>query len=84
MKWNETHIRYRTLNVKKQYRGKNLGWYLLSNAWNDWKNQGKLFGWIRDTHYDWAVKHNFVKIQNYWTDKHIAMERDMKDYDNIL
>lgn len=76
--WNEGQVRYRTLNVRQEYRGKGLGFLLLSTAYErDWKGWGNLFGWIRNTHYDWAKRHDFVEIDEQWTDDHIAMERDM-------
>jgi len=78
VQWSDTHVRYRTLNVREQFRGQDLGWYLLSSAYEkDWKGRGKLFGWIRNTHYPWAKKHGFVDLDSKWTDDHIAMERDM-------
>lgn len=78
VQWNKTHIRYRTLNIREQYRGQGLGWYLLSSAYEkDWKGCGKLFGWIRNTHYKWATIHGFVDLDDSWTDDHIAMERIM-------
>jgi len=78
VQWNETHVRYRTLNVREAYRGQGLGWYLLTSSYyQDWKRCGKLFGWIRNTHYPWARAHGFVEIDNKWTDDHIAMERKM-------
>lgn len=78
VQWSETHVRYRTLNVREEYRGQSLGWMLLSTAYKkDWVGHGNLFGWIRDTHYNWAQNHNFVKYDKEWTDDHIAMERVM-------
>jgi GNAT superfamily N-acetyltransferase len=76
--WNEGQVRYRTLNVREDYRGKGLGFLLLSTAYErDWQGWGNLFGWIRDTHYEWAKRHDFFEIDREWTDDHIAMERDM-------
>ena len=76
--WNEGQVRYRTLNVREEYRGRGLGFLLLSTAYErDWQGWGNLFGWIRDTHYEWAKRHDFFEIDQEWTDGHIAMERDM-------
>jgi hypothetical protein len=76
--WDEGLIRYRTINVREELRGQDLGWYLLQTAWDgDWAGEGKLFGWVRDTHYHWAVSHGFVDYDNEWTGDHIAMVRDM-------
>lgn len=78
VQWSENQVRYRTLNILKEYRGNDLGWYLLETAYNkDWKNCGNLFGWIRDTHYNWAKLHNFYEIDNKWHNNHVAMERKM-------
>jgi len=78
VKWSTELVRYRTLNIRKEYRGKDLGWYLLESAWNtDWIHQGKLFGWVRDTHYDWAIKHRFTELDDSWTNDHIAMVKIM-------
>lgn len=78
VQWTENQVRYRTLNVRKEYRGNNLGWFLLENSYKkDWQGCGNLFGWIRDTHYNWAKLHNFIEVDYQWHDKHIAMERKM-------
>jgi GNAT superfamily N-acetyltransferase len=78
VQWEENRVRYRTLNVREEYRGEGFGWFLLASAYErDWKGCGKLFGWIRDTHYNWAKVHGFVEIDDKWTNDHIAMERKM-------
>lgn len=78
VQWNETHIRYRTLNIRKQYRGQGLGWFLLLTSYNrHWKGSGNLFGWVIDTHYKWAINHGFRDLDKQWTNDHIAMERIM-------
>ena len=78
VQWNETHVRYRTLNVRQEYRGQGLGWLLLSTAYEkDWVGHGNLFGWIRNTHYTWALAHGFTDLDAKWTEDHIAMERMM-------
>lgn len=78
VQWSATHIRYRTLNIREEYRGQGLGWKLLQSAYEqDWLGQGNLFGWIRDTHYNWALAHGFTDLDAEWTEDHIAMERKM-------
>lgn len=80
VRWNEDRIRYRTINIRKEYRGQGLGWFLLVSAYNlHWKGKGNLFGWIKDTHYTWALNHGFVDIDNNWSNNHIGMERIMND-----
>jgi len=79
VQWSNTQVRYRTLNIRENFRGKNLGWYLLETAYNtDWRGCGNLFGWVRDTHYEWALRHKFFVIDSSWIDNHIAMERIMQ------
>lgn len=80
VQWSDDFVRYRTLNIRKEYRNQNLGWELLETAWNaDWKEcSTHLFGWIRDTHYDWAIAHDFIDYDADWSDSHIAMIRKMK------
>ena len=78
VQWSPTHVRYRTLNIREEYRGQDLGWYLVSAAWQQaWQGNGKLFGWVRNTHYNWATAHKFTELDTAWTDDHIAMERIM-------
>lgn len=80
VQWNETHVRYRTLNIRKEYRGQGLGWKLLETAYKtDWQGQGKLFGWIRNTHHRWAVSHGFIEIDSEWYDNHIGMEKEIHE-----
>lgn len=78
VQWQPGLVRYRTINVRELYRGKDLGWALLETAWNlDWKGSGKLFGWIRGSHYKWALDHGFVDYDTDWVDDHIAMVKEM-------
>lgn len=78
VQWNKGVVRYRTINIRKQYRGNDLGWFLLENAYKlDWTDNNSLFGWVKLTHFDWARQHGFVEIDNNWTDGHIAMVRKM-------
>lgn len=80
VEWDHTHVRYRTVNIRSEYRGRGLGWYLIKEAWNtDWKYYTSLFGYVKRSHYEWAVNHNFSEIDGNWVDEHIAMERAMND-----
>lgn len=79
VQWDANLVRYRTLNVREEYRGEGLGWEMLKTAWDaDWQGHGKLFGWIRDTHYQWACAHGFTNYDSNWTGDHIAMTKEMK------
>lgn len=74
VQWDKGVVRYRTINIRKEYRGKDLGWMLISNALKmHWTDYNKLFGWVKLTHFDWARKHGFKEIDTDWTDGHIAM-----------
>ena len=78
VQWDKDTVRYRTINIRKSYRGNGLGWHLLNTAFEqDWNNNKKLFGWVKLTHFDWARKHNFKEIDSDWTDGHIGMIRWM-------
>lgn len=77
--WDNKDVRYRTINIRGNYRGEDLGWRLLYSAWHaDWTDYDSLIGWIRDTHYDWSKSHGFVESSE-WHDDHILMKRDMND-----
>jgi hypothetical protein len=80
VEWSHSHVRYRTINIKSEYRGCGLGWNLIKQAWNtDWKSYTSLFGYVKRSHYEWTVNHNFSEIDGNWVDEHIAMERSMHD-----
>jgi hypothetical protein len=76
VQWNEDVVRYRTINVKPKYRGYDLGWYLIQQGLQDFQCS-KLFGWIKHNHIDWAKKHGFYEVDHCWTDKHIAMYKNL-------
>ena len=78
VQWTEDLVRYRTLNIRKEYRGNDLGWHLLSEAWTmDWIGYKTLYGYIRDTHVPWATKHGFQYYDDEYVDNHISMIREM-------
>lgn len=58
--WDNNTIRWRTINVKEEYRGDNLGWKFLSNVLQDWKEYDVVFGWVRENIYEWAIKNGFT------------------------
>lgn len=71
-------VRYRTINIRPEYRGQDLGWHLLKTAWNDWQAFDTMIGWIRKSHYNWSIQHGFKQV-SYWEDNHVMMERNMED-----
>lgn len=78
VQWKQNTVRYRTLNILAEFRGRDLGWFLILSAWNmHWQDNDMLVGWIRNTHYQWAKTHNFHQIDQQWTDDHILMGRWM-------
>lgn len=75
VEWEPHLIRYRTINILPEHRGKDLGWFLLEGAWKmDWEHCDTMMGWVRDTHYDWAKRHGFSE-EGDWCGDHIRMER---------
>ena len=71
--WNEEWVRYRTINILPEHRGKGLGCSLLKTAYlMDWENKD-LFGWVARYHYDWSKKAGFQEIDGVWEDNHIGM-----------
>lgn len=76
--WQPHRVRYRTIHIDPAFRGHDLGWYLIENAWNmHWVGMGHLWGYIKDNHYQWALRHGFKETDNKWTDGHIGMVREM-------
>ena len=85
VQWSKDLVRYRTLNVRKPYRGRGLGLLLLKSAidldWRDWKYSGAhLFGWIRRDHQEWAKTQGFEPLDGRWHDNHIAMTRPLDEF----
>ena len=85
VQWSERLIRYRTLNVRKAYRGRELGMFLLRSAvnldWPDWKSgDNALFGWIRRDHRPWAESQGFQPLDGQWHDDHIAMTKPLREF----
>ena len=78
VQWNDDIVRYRTINIREEYRGQDLGWKLLEEAWyRDWSDNKYLFGWVKDTHYNWSIFHGFKEVDGIWKDDHIAVTKDM-------
>ena len=73
VEWENEFVRYRTLNIRKEFRGSDLGWSLLMEAYSDGWQQRNLFGWVRRSHYDWSRSKGFVELDGIWNEDHIAM-----------
>jgi hypothetical protein len=79
VQWSDEWLRYRTINILKEYRGQDNGWYLLKTAYHlDWKHMPYLFGWVRRDHVGWAKAKGFTFINDNWQDDHVGMTREMK------
>lgn len=79
VQWSPDVVRYRTINIVKEHRGKDLGWDLLRKAWDmDWQDQRLLMGWIKEDHIGWSVSKGFKEISEHY-DNHVLMIRDMND-----
>ncbi len=76
IEWAPLMVRYRTINIRPEYRGQDLGYFLLETAvTRDWQNFRQLFGWVRRPHYAWSIQHGFKELDGIWTDDHIAMTK---------
>lgn len=83
--WSDAWLRYRTINVQPQYRGQNLGWFLLSQSvnmdWQDWKQPDRyLFGWVKRDHQAWSLSHGFHAHDDIWHDDHIIMIKSLSEF----
>lgn len=71
-------IRFRTINIRKEYRHQDLGWYLLEEAHAmDWPAYDKLFGWMALRKLDWALDHGFEVIEGSEQNNHIGVIKEM-------
>lgn len=85
VQWSDTLLRYRTLNIRKAHRGKDLGSLLLRSAidmdWRDWKSGDRyLIGWVRRDHLAWVCAHGFKPYDGQWQDDHIAMIKPLDEF----
>jgi N-acetylglutamate synthase-like GNAT family acetyltransferase len=78
IEWAPGVVRYRTINIREEYRGKDLGYYLLKTALaEDWSSFQYLFGWVRKSHYEWSLRHGFREFDGIWSNDHIAMIKSL-------
>jgi GNAT superfamily N-acetyltransferase len=79
VRWSDEWVRYRTINIRKSYRGRSLGALLIKEAYDrDWSHMPYLFGWTKKSHVDWALKNDFSFINDDWVDDHIGMLKEMR------
>jgi hypothetical protein len=85
VEWSDRWLRYRTINVRRSYRGRDLGWFLLRSAVNmDWQ-AGKhldnyVFGWVKRDHLAWSLAHNFKPFDERWHDDHTAVIKPLREF----
>ena len=60
-------IRFRTINIREEYRNQELGWKLLLDALNEW-NYEFLFGWLRQDYYHARFFSKFTQITPFMKD----------------
>lgn len=60
-------IRFRTINIRKDYRKQGLAWKLLLDALNEW-NYEFLFGWLRQDYYHTSFFSKFTRITPFMKD----------------
>jgi len=85
VEWSSHWLRYRTINVHQDYRGRNLGWFLLRSAvnldWQEWKRSGNyVFGWVKRDHLAWSVTHDFKPVDNRWHGDHTAVIKPLNEF----
>ena len=78
MEWEPNTIRFRTINIIKEYRHQDLGWCLLEAAYKeDWQDYENLFGWMKIDKLDWALSKGFNIIKGSEQDNHVGIMRKM-------
>lgn len=85
VEWNQHWLRYRTINVRLDYRGRGLGWFLLRSAvnldWGGWKSPDNyLFGWVKRDHLGWSLAHDFKPFDDRWHDDHTAVVKPLNEF----
>lgn len=85
VEWSRYWLRYRTINVRKQYRGRDLGWFLLRSAvdmdWRDWKSPDRyVFGWIKRDHLAWSLAHGFKPVDDRWHQDHTGVIKPLTEF----
>ena len=71
--WSEEWIRFRTINIRPEYRGLDLGWQFLDSVLKrDWADRKTVFGWFRREALGWAEKHGFRELDGILYGNHKA------------
>ncbi len=82
--WNLAWVRFRTIHIKEEFRGHNLGASLLAKAYfNDCPSKS-IFGWMRSNIYGWAEKFGFEAIDQVINDQHKAMVLNAESTEQFL
>ena len=78
VEWNSAVVRFRTINIRKEWRNQNLGWCLLEESFNqDWSDHMSMFGWLKINKLNWAQNLGFTTIGDE-KDNHIGVIREMR------
>ena len=78
VEWNSAVGRFRTINIRKEWRNQNLGWCLLEESFNqDWSDHMSMFGWLKINKLNWAQNLGFTTIGDE-KDNHIGVIREMR------
>jgi|SaaInl5LU_22_DNA_1037371.scaffolds.fasta_scaffold00237_23 GNAT superfamily N-acetyltransferase len=76
--WDISTIRFRTINIRKEWRHQGLGALLLEEAYEKhWSNYLKMFGWMKISKLDWALQNGFQTISGTEQDNHIGVIKEM-------
>lgn len=58
--WDETTVRFRTVNIREEYRGKNLGYWMIKRSiLSDWFTYELVIEWMRDSIIRWCESNGF-------------------------
>lgn len=78
MDWDWDTVRFRTINILDTYRGRNLGLYLITKAWDmDWQSRIYLFGWMNLNYEWWAIHCGFDLLEFSRSNTHIGVKKEM-------
>jgi len=85
IEWSDRWLRYRTINVRRTYRGRDLGWFLLRAAvnmdWQAWKGPDNyVFGWVKRNHLAWSLAHDFKPFDGRWHEDHTAVIKPLSEF----
>jgi len=80
--WDEETVRWRTINVLPEYRGEDLAWFMLREAWKkDWQEYPYFMGWFVMQYVPWTEKYGFKRFDDKEPyNDHVMVKQNMHDY----